>query len=148
MCQLEQAHSTEQSATVTAGGLSFRAGSISWLFLTGLFLPGGGARWGVFLWGGGLKEGVFCEFYFGFGWIRKQGICQPVTQLYWNMIQTASNWSTEGAEKFFWGGLEISKPVFKEGLVSLKNRCVNNRGVLLSLCPSLVPQVTPQTITI
>lgn len=87
---------------------------------------------GVFFVGWGLERGSFCEFYFGFWWIRKQGICQPVTQLYWNMIQTASIWSTEGAEKFFWGGLEISKPVFKEGLVSLKNHPVNSRGVLSS----------------
>lgn len=72
MCQLQQAHSTEQSATVTAGDLSFRAGSISWLFLTGLFLPGGGAQWGVFV-GRGFEGGSFCEFYFGFGWIRKAG---------------------------------------------------------------------------
>lgn len=90
---------------------------------TGCFLlvcSSWGAVVGVFLVGWGLERGSFCEFYFGFWWIRKQGICQPVTQLYWNMIQTASIWSTEGAEKFFWGGLEISKPVFKEGLVSLK----------------------------
>ena len=72
------------------------------------------------------------ELYFGFWWIRKQGICQPVTQLYWNIMQTASIWSTEGAEKFFRGGLEISKPVFKEGLVCLKNHPVNNSYVVSS----------------
>lgn len=90
----------------------------------GLFLPGG-PQWGVFV-GWGFERGSYCEFYFGFWWIRKQGICHPVTQLYWNMMQTASIWSTEGAEKFFWGGLEISKAVFKEGLVSFKNHPANN----------------------
>lgn len=59
----------------------------------------GGHSWGVFV-GWGFGRGSFCEFYFGFWWIRKQGICQPVTQWYWNMMQTASVWSTEGAETF------------------------------------------------
>lgn len=102
-----------------------------WLYLlfplsppSGLFLPGG-PQWGVFV-GWGFERESYCEFYFGFWWIRKQGICHPVTQLYWNMMQTASIWSTEGAEKFFWGGLEISKAVFKEGLVSLENHPANN----------------------
>lgn len=50
----------------TAGDLSFRAGSIYWLFFTGLFLPGG-PQWGCFLWGGGLKEGVFVSSILDFG---------------------------------------------------------------------------------
>lgn len=98
---------------------------LGWLYLLvggffggDLFLPGGPS--GVFFVGCGDEGRSFCEFYFGFWWVEKQGICQPATQLYWNMMQTASIWSTEGAEKIFWGGLEISKPVFKEGLVSLK----------------------------
>lgn len=99
-----------------------------WVFFGGrvCFSLGGGAG-GVFVVGCDDERGSFCEFYFGFWWRGKQGICQPVTQLYWNMMQTASIWSTEGAEKIFWGGLEISKLVFKEELVSLKNHPVNNR---------------------
>lgn len=102
-----------------------------------------GGRRGVFFVGWEFERGSFCEFYFGFWWTGKQGICQPVTQLYWNMMQTASIWSTEGAEKIFWGGLEISKPVFKEGLVSLKNYPVNNGWMLLCLLPSMASKSLP-----
>lgn len=103
-----------------------------WWFLFLVFFGGEGGVYfslGVpmdcFFVGYGDEGRSFSEFYFGFWWIGKQGICQPVTQLYWNTMPQI--WSTEGAEKIFWGGLEISTPVFKEGLVSLKNHPVNNR---------------------
>lgn len=67
MCQLWQSHSTEQSATATAGNLSFRAGSSYWLvfslFLS--FLPDFlvcsslGGHSGVLFVGWGMKEGAF-----------------------------------------------------------------------------------------
>lgn len=64
-----------------------------------LLLPWGGTV-GAFI-EEGWEGRSFCEFYFGFGWIGIQGICQPSTQLYWNMMQTQLNLEYRRCWKYF-----------------------------------------------
>ena len=102
-----------------------------WWFLFLVFLAGEGC---LFLPGG--PSGVFfCgvwwwrrEFFWVLFWIlvtRKAGnlpACYSVI-----LKHDASDLEHRRCWKIFWGGLEISTYVFKEGLVSLKNHPVNNR---------------------
>lgn len=69
---------------ICLSGLALFTGFFFFLFF--LLLSPGGGHSGFFLFFRGKSGRSYCEFYFGFWWIVRQGIWQSATLLCWSMV--------------------------------------------------------------